>query len=103
RRATTRRRSSAPPGGYQGGEAEMTDRRTRSPAPEAPPPKGRAGERSPRPGLVLHGRYRLLRQVGRGAMGEVWVAVEGLLGRRVAVKLLRLGASDVLEQRDRSE
>ena len=81
----------------------MTDRRTRSPAPEAPPPKGRAGERSPRPGLVLHGRYRLLRQVGRGAMGEVWVAVDGLLGRRVAVKLLRPGASDDLEQRARSE
>lgn len=41
-----------------------------------------------RPGIVLGGKYRLLRLLGRGAMGEVWAAQHESLQERVAVKLL---------------
>lgn len=38
---------------------------------------------------MLDGRYRLLREIGRGGAGTVWEAEQLPLGRRVAVKLLR--------------
>lgn len=43
----------------------------------------------PAPGLMLGGRYRLTELIAIGGMGEVWVAVDEHLHRRVAAKVLR--------------
>ncbi len=55
----------------------------------------------PTEGLALGGRYRLVRQIAVGGMGEVWVARDTSLARDVAVKVLReefAGNSDFLDR-----
>jgi serine/threonine-protein kinase len=40
-------------------------------------------------GVLLSGRYRLERRIAAGGMGEVWRGTDEVLGRPVAIKLLR--------------
>jgi serine/threonine protein kinase len=48
-------------------------------------------------GEFLVERYRLVRKVGRGAMGQVWLAYDNLLNRHVAVKHLLMGSGQSLD------
>jgi len=50
-------------------------------------------ERAPEAGDAIAGPYRLLRQVGEGGMGTVWLAerVDGTFEQQVAVKVLKQG------------
>ena len=49
-----------------------------------------------RPGLVLSERYRLVRHVASGGMGQVWEALDDTLERRVALKLMHPHTQDEL-------
>lgn len=40
------------------------------------------------------GRYQTLSEIGRGGMGQVFLARDGRLGRKVAIKVVRAGAGD---------
>ncbi|WP_084617936.1 serine/threonine-protein kinase [Jonesia quinghaiensis] len=51
------------------------------------------------PGVAFSGRYRLVRQIAVGGMGEVWVARDESLARDIAVKVLKpefVGNTDFL-------
>lgn len=52
-------------------------------------------------GRVLGGRYRIEEVIGRGGMGAVYRAVDGRLGRRVAVKVITVAMGDDPETRRR--
>jgi serine/threonine protein kinase len=60
---------------------------------------------SVRPGTRLDGRYRLSERLAYGGMGEVWRAMDEVLSREVAVKILRpeLAEDEAFVRRFRAE
>lgn len=58
-----------------------------------------------RPGYVLAERYRLVRHVASGGMGQVWEALDDTLKRRIALKILHPTTEDdiTLAERFRDE
>ncbi len=65
---------------------------------DAPPPPTESSDPSPTPadplvGTVLAGRYRIVRQLGAGAMGSVYLGEHLRFGRLDAIKVLKAGVA----------
>jgi eukaryotic-like serine/threonine-protein kinase len=76
----------APPGGMQSSNGVQST--TRAPV----------RRQAPAPGLRI-GDYELVRSIGKGGMGEVFLARDLTLGRRVAVKFLAIEADELWARR----
>src|SRR3954470_18212059 len=80
-----------PPGRMEATERRRLDNRTAASPPatrEAPPRKGTSSVSVLGGNTDIAGRYRLDERLGAGGMSTVYRAVDGVLERQVAVKLL---------------
>jgi hypothetical protein len=75
------------------------------PLTEGTDPLGAPAQEALPTGTVLESRFRVVRMLGRGGMGEVYEAVDVALGARIAVKTVRLepGSTEARLQRFRRE
>ena len=78
------------------------DGRASAPGPESVRPA--SGPERPR-GTIVSGKYRLVRRLASGGMGDVYEAEHLVLGRRFALKFIRsdLRGHEALERRFRKE
>jgi hypothetical protein len=74
-----------------------------APAPAAVPI--RLDDTRPNPERATLGRYRIERELGRGAMGAVYLGLDPQIGRQVAIKTMALGrefaGTELVEARTR--
>ncbi len=71
-----------------------------APTPPTAPPGTRGRGRDLRSGAVVGGKYRLVRSLGAGAMGQVYEAIHLGTSHRSAVKLLRAQGADAKQVAD---
>jgi len=63
------------------------------------PPSGVTSVAGPyRPGEIIDEKYILIRKIGEGGMGAVWIAHNSVLDVHCAVKLIEAGSKQVAER-----